>query len=91
MTRVRYAYVVTRINPSQDAGTCQIPNLGVHLSLRKALRHYKSTIDDREKDDPVKTSMYGYDKFSIAGNVKYALLGSYYVRGEEIRLEKWRI
>ncbi len=46
---MKYAYMVTRRVTPEQPYCYDVPNLGLHSSMKSAVRHFKSVIKDREK------------------------------------------
>jgi len=44
---MKYVYIVTRVVTNETGPGVAIPNLGIHTSLKKALVHYNSIVEDR--------------------------------------------
>ena len=94
---MKYAYIVTRITRNNQDGITEIPNLGVHSNFIKAKRHFKSVYDSRTKEGDI--SVIGYDMGtmeyanpSLDKDERYVVIQSAITsKGEEIRLEKWRV
>lgn len=88
-----YVYVVTRICKNEKYGT-SIPNLGVHTSQDKAVRHYKSIIQDRTKYaevlwDRVHPSVFWQDERTVV--IRESWINHKNEETEHLKLEKWRI
>lgn len=88
---MKYAYVVTRIVSELLPGITEIPNLGVHSSYVKAIKHYDSVLKDRAKQFNVKVNNHSLGDFLIKKD-RFAVLRSFTTAdGEEVRLEKWAV
>jgi hypothetical protein len=87
---VRYVYVVTRINKRQSKHVTEIPNLGVHASLKKALSHYNSVLEDRSERN--KNVIIGPDINNDSDERMGCIRSAYVVDSDEqIRLERWKL
>lgn len=85
-----YVYIVTRITYPKQEGITEIPNLGVHTSYKKAIRHYQSVREDRWKlNGGGSVSGQCVANHKIYSDARFALLMSDHFPNEEIRLEKW--
>lgn len=84
-----YVYIVTRIFDHSMPGITQIPNLGVHTSLKKAQKHFDSVYQDRTQYGPV--TMTSYDDTPMNSDRSKKIQWAFTNDGEEIRLEKWKV
>lgn len=85
-----HIYVVTRILRKTREGVTEIPNLGVHSSLGKALRHFHSVINDRAQRTAL--TMIHSTNPKMSKDDRYLVVRSATTdEGEEVRLEKWLV
>lgn len=88
---MKYVYVVTRITKNANPSVTEIPNLGVHTSLKRAKQHFEGVVTDRRLTSKVNktffTPIIGYtneDRMFVLAE------GFVYSTGEQVRLERWR-
>jgi len=84
---MRHVYIVTTINFDNKGGMYSIPNLGVHTSEKKAVKHWRSVVEDREKrlkllHVTTRTEAFYKDE-------RYVTLREANFPEEKVRLEKW--
>lgn len=87
---MKYAYIVTRIIKNNLEGVTNIPNLGVHTSYARALKHYRGVVSDRLRL-PYTDDLRVNQKQPM-GEERCIVLDDLYVGdGETVRLEKWKV
>ena len=86
---MKHVYIVTRIVEKLTNGIREIPNLGVHSSFKKALKHYNSVLINRGASNTLNVKNFN-DPITKDRNTILAVYWSVDSQ-EEIRLEKWKL
>jgi hypothetical protein len=83
-----YVYVISRIHKAPTPNITEIPNLGVHRTLKRGLSHYKAVYEDRRSRI---TSSYG-EQDKVVTDHPCTVLAEFYTSDQEnVRFERWTV